>query len=177
MSEEWKQVVGWEGLYEVSNLGRVRSLVRQVHHRCYGGKILTQPNAVTGYKCVTLHPGRKWQLVHRLVAEAFIDNPAQNPQVNHKDGNKKNNIIGNLEWCTASENIKHAFRTGLKSPGPGTEKGEQCPSSKLKESQVREIKMRIAAGAKYREIANDYHVSKSAISEIKAGRSWGHVQI
>lgn len=121
MIEIWRDVVGYEGYYQVSNLGEVRSLPR---YRIENGKrkylmkgvILNQSTTTTGYKKVELMINgiRKSYKVHRLVAEAFIVNTYDKPFVNHKDGNPLNNIVDNLEWCTHLENIKHARETGLK---------------------------------------------------------------
>ena len=101
--EYWKPVVGYEGLYEVSNWGRVKSLN---YNHTGKGKILKQNQIMNGYKSVMLCKDgkRKNYLVHRLVAEAFIPNPDNLPQVNHKDENKTNNNVDNLEWCDAKYN-------------------------------------------------------------------------
>ena len=99
MGEIWKDIPGYEGLYQVSNLGNVKSLFR------YRRKlsIQTQPN---GYKGVVLYKNgnKKFKLVHRLVAEAFIPNPYKKPAVNHLDENRGNNVVSNLEWVTNKEN-------------------------------------------------------------------------
>jgi len=116
--DTWLPVVGYEGFYEVSNNGRVRGLTRQVlkHDgvRTCPSKILL-PDMSKGYPRVVLGRGgnRKRVLVHRLVAEAFIPNQFGKPVVNHKDGNRSNNCVSNLEWCTQRENAIHAHRTGL----------------------------------------------------------------
>lgn len=118
MEEIWKDIKGYEGLYQVSNLGRVKSLPRVVNHGNYvykrRGRIKLSFNS-KGYDFIKLHKDthRKVYLVHRLVAEAFIPNPNNFAVVNHKDGVKTNNFVDNLEWCTASDNTKHAIHTGL----------------------------------------------------------------
>ena len=109
MEEEWRDVVGYEGKYQVSNLGRVRSLPNSHHQDVI---IMRQSKGNAGYMRVPLANNKthKMGLVHRLVAEAFIPNPENKPQVNHKNGRKDCNIVSNLEWVTRSENQKHAFR-------------------------------------------------------------------
>ena len=111
MEEEWKPIKGYEGLYEVSNMGRVKSLHRSK------GIILKQSIHTNGYMYAGLYKNgtRISKRVHRLVATAFIRNPNNYDVVNHKDGNKKNNTVDNLEWCTRSYNIRHAYHNGLKS--------------------------------------------------------------
>lgn len=119
--EEWKDIKGFEGQYKISNMGRVWSVSRTVR---IGGKtgtcqtkdlIMKQITDAKGYKRVCLNENgkTKFKPIHRLVAEAFIPNKEGKPQVNHKDGDKTNNNVNNLEWCTNSENQKHAYRLGL----------------------------------------------------------------
>lgn len=123
MTREWKPVIGFEGLYEVSNLGEVRGMVRS---GCTG-EILRGFIDKGGYKVVTLynHQKHKHMKVHRIVAMAFIENNEHKRTVNHIDGNKLNNRVENLEWATHSENHRHAYRTGLKKP---TEKQRKAAS-------------------------------------------------
>ena len=119
MGEEWKDIKGYEGQYQVSNFGNVRSLDRYVIHMgnkmfCKGKNIkLTKSNG--GYMVFHFSINGKMKAlnVHRLVAEAFIDNPDNKPCVNHLDCNRTNNRIDNLEWCTHSENIKYSFKYGM----------------------------------------------------------------
>lgn len=117
--EEWRDIKGYEGLYQVSNLGRVRSLDRLVNNkhgqRFLKGGIKRVFDWGTGYQYVNLHcqQKRKSKSVHRLVAEAFVENVYNKPEVNHIDGNKHNNRADNLEWCTSSENELHAYNLGL----------------------------------------------------------------
>ena len=117
--EEWRPVVGYEGLYEVSDWGNVRSLDRTVFQffflvkkkteRLIKGEIKAKHNDKDGYEMVNLKKNGKHSTkkVHRLVAEAFIPNPESKPQVGHKDCNRKNNNIENLYWCTSKENNSH----------------------------------------------------------------------
>lgn len=114
--EEWKDIQGYEGLYQVSNLGRVKSLYRlNSRGQKIKGKILKYSINPKGYAIVILCKNgiTKTISVHRLVAIHFIENPNNLNVINHIDGNKINNNITNLEWCTQSENVKHAYRTGL----------------------------------------------------------------
>lgn len=105
MNEIWKDVIEYEGLYQVSNFGRVRSTYRYK-------KVLTPILVNSGYNQVQLCKNGKVKamLLHRLVASAFLENIGNKPCVNHKDGDKSNNSIGNLEWCTYSENERHSYR-------------------------------------------------------------------
>lgn len=139
MTEIWKDIKGYEGLYQVSNLGRVKSLdIVDRLGRKHKSNIKYQNDNGNGYLIVNLkHNGKqKNHLVHRLVAEAFIENPENKKEVNHIDGDKLNNRVDNLEWVSRSENLKHAFKLGLNK----NLKGINHPKFKLTIEQVKFIK-------------------------------------
>lgn len=123
MLEVWKAVKGYEGIYAVSDLGRVKGLERPFSTKnqygtctgVYPSKILKGRDNNRGYLNVRLYKNKKatMKYIHRLVAEVFICNPSLKGEVNHLDGNKYNNCANNLEWCTHSENVQHAYDTDL----------------------------------------------------------------
>lgn len=118
-TEMWKDIPGYEGLYQASSLGRIRSVTRMVNGRGdipkpLNGKILKQ-NSSGRYNRIELGRGH-YESVHRIIAITFVPNPNNYPEVNHIDGNKKNNSPNNLEWCNRSQNQIHAYRTGLQKP-------------------------------------------------------------
>lgn len=119
MEEIWKDVKGYENLYQISNTGKIKSLERYKNNhskkQLVKEKIRKQIVSKTGYYTCMLNKNGKNKLfkVHRLIAEAFIPNPNNYPIINHKDGNKLNNDISNLEWCNYSHNGKEAYRLGL----------------------------------------------------------------
>ena len=138
--EIWADVPNYEGLYQVSNLGRVKSLDRTVKSKkgfkTYKGKIL-KPRRTTGYEKVLLQTNSKKDLsVHRLVAMAFIANPSNKPQVNHINGYKFDNCICNLEWATRSENVRHADENKLRR----TSRGSKHHRTNLTEAQAKQVK-------------------------------------
>lgn len=118
MIEIWKDIQGFENKYQVSNIGRVKSLSYFNNLGKFKKSIILKKRLTDrGYNTAVIYNDGKQKTfkVHRLVAIEFIPNPQNKPFVNHIDGNKENNIVSNLEWCTHSENIKHAFKIGLKS--------------------------------------------------------------
>jgi hypothetical protein len=153
--EVWKDIKGYEGLYQVSNLGRVKSL-------CYYGgkkeKIIKGGVNPQGYIIIGLNKNNKRTSYteHRLVALAFLDNPNNYPVINHKNGIKTDNRVENLEWCTYQQNTIHAFETGLKFGY----KGEKHGMCKLTNDQVLAIR---ADNRLHRIIAKEYNVDRSTI--------------
>lgn len=130
--EEWLPVVGYETVYAVSNKGNFK--------RIDTDKLLKQVTNQKGYKTVASKVGGRAGKnicfrVHREVAKAFLENPDNKPQINHKDGNKANNFVENLEWCTPKENTRHAFETGLAKG----KSGDSNPNCKILDSEVLEI--------------------------------------
>lgn len=119
MEEIWKNIEGYEGLYQVSNLGNIKSLKKHryngINYYIQNEKLLKLQNDKNGYKVINLYKNKhiKNFKVHRLVAQAFIPNIEKKSEINHIDGNKQNNRIDNLEWCTETENMKHAFSNNL----------------------------------------------------------------
>jgi hypothetical protein len=118
MKEEWKNINGYEGLYQVSNTGLIKSLERYVDHKKYG-KMLVKEKITKGtfdgfyYRFKLIGLKTSTLRIHRIVATNFIDNSNNLPEVNHIDGNKLNNNLYNLEWVSKSENGKHAWNIGL----------------------------------------------------------------
>ncbi|BEU14768.1 HNH endonuclease [Bacillus phage CM1] len=168
VQESWKSLKGIVECgdnYEVSTLGNVRNSTtgKQLSPRINNGGYLQLGLRYQGK--------RKFYVVHRLVALAFIPNPDNKPEVNHKRGKEKtNNRVDNLEWATTAENIKHAFDTGLNST-----KGEH--HSLLTESDVRTIKEMLRDDKLIDDIAKTYGVNRNIISNIKRGASWSHIKV
>lgn len=121
LKKEWKEIKGYEGKYIISNYGEVISLPRYKQNNSKlqhvePKEIKRYVNPKNGYVYVQLWNNAKYKNIrlHKLVAQAFIKNSNNLPQINHKDGNKKNNRVDNLEWCTAKDNILHSYKIGLR---------------------------------------------------------------
>lgn len=142
--EIWKPIAGFEGSYEVSNLGRVKSVERYAGGRYFNESILNTYNRHGGYKSVVLSKGSnlKFYLLHRIVADAFVENENNLPCINHKDENKDNNSASNLEWCTIKYNNNYGTRntrsgnTRKKNIIATTESGEKMTFSGFNEAKL-----------------------------------------
>lgn len=179
MKEVWKNIKGYLRQYQVSNLGNVRSLDRYCSTGFKPGIVRKQQISNSGYSFVTLWKNgkRKNKFVHRLVAETFIPNKNNKKETNHIDGNKLNNTVSNLEWCTGSENMLHAYNLGLLSHYTG----ENSYRTKLTDEQVYQIKwiqkyenppMKF-----YRELAKELGVSNGVIFKIRHNINWKHIEV
>ena len=165
MVTTWRPVVWYEGLYEVSDAGIVKSLSRlKTRHK---GKVLKESLMLLGYKRVAISRLNKpkYKLIHRLVAEAFLPNPLNKPHVNHIDSNPSNNSLKNLEWCTPKENTVHALKNGAKM-GSSI---EIHPFKKLTQEQVSAIRTSTDKGV---TLAKAYGVTPNHIYRIKRNEQW-----
>jgi hypothetical protein len=175
-NEIWKDIEGYEGFYQVSNCGNVKSLERIVNSRYKSGrlvkeKILKGRKNRWGYVKIGLNKGScsHYKTIHRLVAQAFIPNPENKPETNHKNGVKIDNRVENLEWVTKSENAKHAFEIGLRN----MLSGENSWNSKLTNDQVREIRSKYVYGkVSITYLAKIYNAGKSTIHHIIERSTW-----
>jgi len=174
--EIWKDIAGFEGYYQVSNLGRVKSLSRELNVkngiRKTKERIIANTNNGTGYLICSLSKKnkRKSILTHRLVATAFIENFDILKEVNHKDGNKKNNSLCNLEWVTRQENINHSWDNKLTNCI-----GETHHSSKLNNSLVLELRSDYSSGNyKIQQLANKYNLHHETVRNVISRKTWNH---
>lgn len=169
-NETWKDVEGFEGLYRVSDLGNVISCQKKVlsrerasgvNTRTVKSRILKPDVSATGYLRVTLATGGLNQrfLLHRVVAKMFIANPFNLRQVNHINGMKSDNRVVNLEWSNCSDNNKHAFATGLRTPNRG--------SVKYSNETLGLIKSLVQDGMLLKDVASKMSIPVSTISSLK----------
>lgn len=167
--ERWKDIEGYEGYYQVSNLGNVKSISRQVYHPITNIQLINErilkPDLRRGYKYVSVSKNgiKKGFLVHRLVGFHFLNSIEGKNEINHKNGIKTDNRVENLEWVNSSENQKHAVKIGLQFSG------SKHTNSKLNDDQIIEIRDSIKS---YSFLALEYNVSKSTISNIKTFKTY-----
>lgn len=167
--EVWRDVVGFDGGYKISNLGRLKcELVLPIMVKIF---IVKQTVNKKRYACVRMtKDGEKSPSVriHKLVAEAFIPNPVNKPTVNHKKGVKLDNRATELEWASFKENSAHAYKFGLVK----LKTGQDAYNAKLRNEIVMDI---FNATGKAKEITEKYKVHPNTVHDIKAGRSWGQI--
>ena len=181
--EYWTDIPGYEGYYQISNHGNVKSLDRVIKEKtgktqALKGRVLKQRINSGGYYSIGLgkNGSKAAFAIHQLVAQAFLDNPDNKPTVNHLNGVKTDNNVSNLEWATYSENLSHAYSTGLRTSVSSKAIGEKNYRRKLKPEQVVEIKRLLVEGnLTHKEIAKKYGVSRSTIGSINSNRYWSHI--
>ena len=171
--EKWINLQNYEDFYEISNLGNIRRKegtfnrkIKNLGLRKHSGGYL--------YFQITIKGKSKNLTYHRILAQHFISNPENKPFVNHKDGNKLNNTLGNLEWVTASENMRHAYNLGLEVG----RKGEKHHNSKYTEEDIKNIKLLFKNGISIKEISKlypDIHINYLTL--IKNNKRWNHITI
>ena len=176
MEEIWKPVEFLNGRYEVSNSGKLRNTKTK--------RELKAPINSHGYKSVVMRPketnGKAINVsIHKVVAKAFLGEKPDGYVINHKDGDKTNNTVENLEYVTPGENNRHALNTGLRKPANMkglSPKGESHYNAKLTENEVREIRrIHNETGYGSRRIAKMFGVTCGCISKILANKSWKHI--
>jgi hypothetical protein len=169
--EIWRDVIGYEGSYQVSNLGRLKSLTRKMFgsNKIVKGKFI-RPSNNKGYLYVVLRKNGlpSTFVVHILAAKAFIPNPLNLPEVNHKNLVKSDNRVENLEWNTKQDNMDHAKRNGV------IERGEDASLAKLKWTEIKEIRKSYFEdiNAKQRTLGEKYNVRGQNISSILQNKTW-----
>jgi hypothetical protein len=170
MNEVWKYIEGYNNKYMVSDLGNVMILpyISEQGH-FLAGRLLSPTDNGRGYQRVNFNNETKY--LHRLVAQTFLPNPQNKEEVNHVDGNKKNNVLYNLEWVTPDENRQHAVINNL------IPHSENHHFSKLDRNQVLKIKKLFNQGERQIDIARTMGISHKTIHLIVRGRIWRRVQL
>jgi len=176
MKEIWKDIKGYEGQYQISNLGRVKSLariqkigLRNIKIKPLKEIILKQSKSTSGYYqvCLCKNSVKKTHAIHKLVAKHFILNENNKKQVNHIDGNKTNNFYKNLEWCSYHENLRHAIKNGLRAVN------EKNGRAKLKNIEVLQIRQLYKTGKyTHAQLGEMYGIASSTTQQVISRRYW-----
>jgi len=179
VTEEWKAIPGYEGMYEVSNWGRVRSFVkigRKLNELTPKPRFLTIHIRFDRYQSVDLTKNRVREKVHvhRLVAKAFIGPIGKGMHVAHLDGNPSNNDLTNLRICSPKENESHKKDHGTYY-GRGITPGQDCWRAKLRDEQVIEMRDLSKAGWSQQELADRFSVTQTNVSLIVRRKTWSHI--
>lgn len=177
--EKWRPVIGYENIYDVSSIGRIRSISKPLKRKkrdriLIHNRILKPSVHPCGYRQVVLSKNKKQKTlrVHRIVAMAFIQNENNLPFVNHKDGNTGNNIVENLEWCTPKENTLHSYRELGRIPIHG----ETHNKAKLSNKDVIEIRRKyVPYKYSFDKLGKEFRVDPSAIYLIIKGKNWKYL--
>lgn len=179
--EQWKDIKGYEGFYQISNLGRVKRLGNLPPYKEHFLKLICNRQGYF-YVCLCVENKRQAKTVHRLVAQAFIPNSKNKPCVNHIDGKKSNNKAENLEWCTHCENTKHAYKTGLIKLNTKSfiESNRQKSRNRRKctENQVKEIKkIHFETGWGSCRIAKLVNLNRAIIENIIRNKNYRDIKV
>lgn len=172
MEEIWKSISEYEGMYDVSNLGRIRS-----HKYINSPRTMANKKDPNGYESIVLckYGTRNQQRIHRLVAFEFLPNPNNYPVVNHKNGIRNDNRAENLEWCTQSQNLIHSRDVlGYKRKGESSQ-GSKNGRALVSEEQVLAMRKDRELGKSNIEISNCYKISPSTLSKILTRNTWKHI--
>lgn len=176
--EIWKDIPGYEGRYQISDSGKVKSLARVSKSKYPGGnpvkmRILKSTINPGGYEVVILCKDAKTKCIgiHRLIATAFIPTINGKDHINHKNGNRLDNTIENLEWCTNQENQTHSWKHNSRQPLRGENNGH----AKIKPEDVVEIRRLRSEGYTYIEIGKRFNLSRPSVQDIIYRRTWKHV--
>lgn len=173
LPEEWRPIKGYETLYEISNRGNIKALTKTLFAGYNATSVrkekILSPYKMKGYLLIGLNKEgkRKCCLVHRIVAQTFIDNPLNLPEVNHLDLNKLSNKSNNLEWCTRKQNMEHATKNGR------IKRGEEAAKSKVTLKEVAEIRLN-PGKLLQKEMAKKHKISCNQISRIVNRLNWAH---